>query len=338
MKYITFAVPCYNSEDYLDRCVSTLVKGGQDVEIILINDGSTDSTPQMIDAYQKNYPTLIKTVHQENKGHGGAVNAGIKHATGNFFKVVDSDDWVDEKALGALIDYCKECVAKEQLIDLIVCNYVYDHLSIGKRKTVHYRNVLPTKAPFGWEDVGSFFPSQYLVMHALVFNTQTLIKSGVQLPHHMFYVDNIFASKPLIAVQSMRYLDINLYHYFLGREDQSVNEKVMCERIDQQIAVTKMVAESTNLEQEAPESLRSYLVRNTSIMMAISSIHLLLIGTEEAKEKRTELWHYVQQQNPELYKKLRFETMSALTYLPGKAGDLATLTGYRAAKKLYKFQ
>jgi len=337
MKCLTFAVPCYNSQDYLDRCVSTLLAGGEDVEIILVNDGSSDDTARIIDEYELAYPSMIRAIHQLNKGHGGAVNTGLAHAKGTYFKVVDSDDWVDTKALGELIACCKQETASGRPTDLIIGNYVYDHLHEGKQRPVHYRNVFPRNKVFGWNDIKSFAPSQYMVMHSLMFNTKTLRESGIELPQHMFYVDNIFACKPLGSVNTMRYLDINLYHYFIGREDQSVNENVMCERIDQQIAVTKLVAECID-EESSNEKLKSYLIRNTSIMMAISSIHLLLIGTEEAKQKRDDLWHYIEGLNPTLYKKLRYQTLSGFTYLPGKAGDLATVAGYKAAKKIYKFQ
>ena len=96
MKLLTIAVPCYNSEAYMRKCIESLLVGGEDVEILIVDDGSTkDRTPQIADEYAEKYPTIVRTIHQENKGHGGAVNTGIANATGLYFKVVDSDDWVD---------------------------------------------------------------------------------------------------------------------------------------------------------------------------------------------------------------------------------------------------
>ena len=76
---------------------------------------------------------------------------------------------------------------------------------------------------------------QYLIMHALMFRTDVLRASGVKLPEHTFYVDNLFSYQPLPFAERIYYMDIDLYHYYLGRDDQSVNEKVLMKRIDQQI-------------------------------------------------------------------------------------------------------
>ena len=99
MKYISFAIPCYNSAAYMDRAVESILKGGEDVEILIVDDGSKDDTLKIARDYEEKYPTIVKAIHQENKGHGGAVNTGLAHATGLYFKVVDSDDWLNEEAL-----------------------------------------------------------------------------------------------------------------------------------------------------------------------------------------------------------------------------------------------
>ena len=93
MKLLSVAIPCYNSESYMEHCIQTLLTGGEEVEIIIVDDGSTkDRTPEIADEYARKYPTICKAIHQENGGHGQAVNTGLKNATGIFFKVVDSDD------------------------------------------------------------------------------------------------------------------------------------------------------------------------------------------------------------------------------------------------------
>ena len=94
MKLLTFTVPCYNSQDYMRRCVDSLLIGGEDVEIIIVDDGSSDDTGAIADAYAEKYPSIVRAIHQENGGHGAGLNAGLNHATGLYFKVVDSDDWV----------------------------------------------------------------------------------------------------------------------------------------------------------------------------------------------------------------------------------------------------
>lgn len=346
MKYITFAVPCYNSESYMRRCVDSLLSGGRDVEIILINDGSTDRTAEIADEYQLKYPDIVRAVHKENGGHGSGVNKGLELAQGIYYKVVDSDDWLDKdaylKLLRRIKDFCingrkaPEC----DMPDLFVCNYVYDHLDEGTSRVMDYRNIFPEEKMCTWKDIGRFKPSQYLIMHSLMFRAEVLRKSGVKLPEHTFYVDNLFSYQPLPYVESIYYMDLDLYHYYLGREDQSVNEKVLMKRIDQQIRVTELVAKSVDLRlvKEKYPKLASYMTRNISIMLSISSVHLLLIRTAEAEQKRRDMWDSIKAYNTALYYRLRYSTLSGLTYLPGKLGGKLTVGGYRFARKIYQFQ
>lgn len=341
MKYITFTVPCYNSQDYMQRCIDSLLLGGEDVEILIIDDGSMDATREIADAYERMHPGIVKAVHQENGGHGAGVNKGLELAEGLYFKVVDSDDWLDGDAYQCLLKNVKKLCGRGQSIpDLLICNYVYDHLEEGTSHTINYRNVFPVEKECTWEEMKRFSLSQYLIMHALVYRTEILRESGVRLPRHTFYVDNLFVYQPLPYVKKLYYIDVDLYHYYLGREDQSVNEKVLMQRIDQQIRVTKLVAGCVDLqmvEKQHPK-LAVYMRRNISIMMAISSIHLLLIRTEEAEQKRKKLWEGIRSENRKLYYQLKYRTISGLTDLPGRVGGMLTIGGYRMAKKVYRFQ
>lgn len=344
-KYITFAVPCYNSQDYMERCIESLLPGGEDVEIIVIDDGSKDSSGEIADYYERLYPGIVRAVHKQNGGHGSGVNKGLELAKGMFYKVVDSDDWIDENAYGKLLNcmkrlYTVDGESADTMPDLFVFNYVYNHLDEGVSRAMHYRNVFPIEEMCGWNDIGRFHPSQYLIMHALMFRTEILRSAEVVLPEHTFYVDNIFAYQPLPHVRNIYYMDIDLYHYYIGRADQSVNEKVLMSRIDQQIKVTEIVSKCVDLNEVRAlyPKLAEYMCRNISIMMAISSIHLLLIGSKEAYRKRRQLWNNVKEENARLYFRLKYTTLSGFTYLPGKLGGMLTMGGYRAARKIYRFQ
>lgn len=346
MKLLTITVPCFNSESYLKRCLDSLVMGGRDVEIIVVNDGSTDRTGEIAESYAKRFPDLVTAVHKENGGHGSGVNTGLRLASGKYFKVVDSDDWLEEDAYRELLKQIKiwaESESSGQMCtspDLVICNYTYNHLDEGTEKTMRYRNVFPERQVCSWDEIRAFRPSQYLIMHALVYRTEVLKKSGVVLPEHTFYVDNIFAYYPLPYVETLYYMDTNLYQYYLGREDQSVNEKVLMKRIEQQIKVTKIIADCVDLKEVKRKSpkLANYMCKNVSIMMAISSIHLLLSGEEKAKIRHREIWADMKHKNPGLYYRLRYTTLSGLTNLPGRLGKRAAVDGYRIAKKIYKFQ
>ncbi len=340
MKLITFTVPCYNSESYMEKCICSLLKAGDDAEIILVNDGSTDNTSEIAHKYESEYPDIVRVVDKENGGHGSGVNAGLKLAKGQYFKVVDSDDWLDEKALNHLMRELR-CWNKQGItLDLVVCNYIYDHThEPEKNHTMRYDNVFKPGVLTTWDDMGVFNPSQYLIMHALYFRTEILRRSGVELPEHTFYVDNIFACQPLHLVKQICYLDIDLYHYFIGRDDQSVNESVHIKRIDQQIFVTEYILHCVDMKacRAVSKKLEHYQLRFLSIMMTICSVYLLKIGTPEALEKRRKLWDKIKDHDPSIYRYLRCCTLSGLTMMPGKLGRKVVMEGYDIAQKFVSF-
>ena len=143
MKHLTITVPCFNSEDYLERCLDSLVIGGENVEIIIVNDGSTDRTGDIAEQYARQYPGIVTVVHKENGGHGSGVNRGLALATGMYFKVVDSDDWLEEDAYRALLKKIAGWCDAGFGPDLLVCDYTYNHLDEGTKKTIHFKNVFP---------------------------------------------------------------------------------------------------------------------------------------------------------------------------------------------------
>ena len=238
MKILSFAIPCYNSADYMEKCIKSVLTGGEDVEVIIVDDGSMkDNTFEIAKKYEAKYPTIVKAIHQENGGHGEAVNTGLRNATGKYFKVVDSDDWVDQKSYKKMLSVLKS-FNEDSEPDMVIANYVYEKVGAKRKKVIQYDNVFPEEQIFGWNDIGKFKIDQYILMHSVVYRTQLLKNCGLKLPKHTFYVDNIFVFEPLPMVKKMYYVNTNFYRYFIGRDDQSVNETVMISRIDQQISVT----------------------------------------------------------------------------------------------------
>ena len=338
-KLITFAVPCYNSAAYMRHCIETLLSAGEQAEIILVDDGSTkDDTPAICDEYAAKYPTIVKAIHQENGGHGEGVNQGIRNATGLYYKVVDSDDWLDEAALRTVLAKLNTLTARGTAPDLMICNYVYEHVGDNTSHTVRYTNVFPQNRLFNWTHVGHFRPDQNLLMHSVMYRTQVLRDCGMVLPKHTFYVDNIFVYQPLPFVKSMYYMDLDLYRYFIGRADQSVNESVMVKRVDQQLRVTRHMIDCQDLDAlKGQKKLRSYMLHYLSMMMAISDIFLLLDGSAAAKQKENELWAYLKAHTSAgVYRSIRYG-FGGVTNLKIPKGDKLVLGGYRLAQKIFKF-
>jgi len=337
MKLLTAAVPCYNSAAYMRRAIDSLLSGGDCMEIIIVNDGSTDDTEKIALEYQEKYPDIVRVISQENGGHGEAVNTGLANATGLYFKVLDSDDWVNEEALKQVLDTLSELIADGNSPDLFITNYVYEKVGAKRKKIINYNWALPKKQIFTWDDIMHFRQSQNILMHSTIYRTKLLKECGLKLPKHTFYVDNIFVYQPLPYVKTMYYLDVNLYRYFIGREDQSVNEKIMIKRIDQQLKVTKIMIESHNLMQIKSKKLRNYMIKYLSMMMAICSVFLIKEGSNESLAKKEALWEYLKNYDKWLYKKIKSQILGRSMNLPGRFGQRVVEVGYSIARKIYGF-
>ena len=338
-KLIPFAVPCYNSAAYMRKCIESLLPGGEDVEILVVNDGSVDETSAIAREYAEKYPGIVRVIDQENGGHGEGVNCGLRNARGIYYKVVDSDDWLDVPSLQKALAKLRQFVRDEKLVDMMVCNYVYEHVEDNTSRVMHYRNVFPTNRVFQWEHIGRFRPSQYLLMHSVIYRTQLLRDCGLELPKHTFYVDNIFVYEPLPLVKNIYYMDVDLYRYFIGRADQSVNESVMIGRVDQQLRVNYHMIDCWNLREVMNKSqkLGKYMFNYLAMMMAISSIFLTMEGSPESLGKKTQLWEYLRTVDEKLYHRMKYFSVPAATNLPNAPGRKVSVGLYRVARRIYKF-
>lgn len=337
MKLLSIAIPCYNSEAYMRKAIECLLPGGEDVEIIIVDDGSKDGTARIADEYEATYPTIVKAIHQENGGHGEAVNAGLRAATGIFFKVLDSDDWFQEEAYLKVLGKLHDIVGGQKALDLLICNFVYEKEDKKRKKVMTYRSALPQDTIFTWNDIKFFKPGQYILMHSVIYRTQLLRECGLELPKHTFYVDNIFVFQPLPYVKTMYYMDVNLYRYYIGRADQSVNEQIMIKRIDQQLLVNKLMidymAETKNLHVKQHKYMLNYL----DIIMTVSSILLIKEGTDEALLKKKMLWKYLKEKDSRDYFRLRFGLLGTSMNIPGRGGRKISVAEYKIARRFVGF-
>ena len=310
------------------------------MEILIIDDGSTDETARIADEYEAAYPSIVRAIHKENGGHGSAVNTGIENAQGLYFKVVDSDDWVKEEAYERILDALKGLTGGEKVLDMLISNFVYEKLGQERHKVMRYKHALPVERLFGWDEVRHFHKGQYILMHSVIFRTRLLRECGLKLPEHTYYVDNLYVFEPLPYVKNMYYLDVNFYRYYIGREGQSVNEDIMIGRIDQQITVNKLMIDymTDNKSLIAPvKKMNHYMTSYLDIITTVSSILLIRSGTKENLAKKKELWNYLKKKDWILYRKLRYGLLGQCTNLPGRSGRKISVEGYKICRRFFNF-
>ncbi len=341
-KTITFGIPCYNSAVYMDHCISSIVEGSgcaDDVQVVIVDDGSTkDNTLQKAYEWRDRYPDIVDVVHQQNGGHGKAVMCAIEHAKGEYFKVVDSDDWVNEEALNEFLNKLRDFVSFQVHVDLVVTDYVFEHAEDGKQHTTDYSFALPKGKVIGWNQIGHFNMSQYILMHALCYRTEVLRTCGLDLPAHTFYVDNIYAYVPLPYCKTLYYLDVDLYRYFIGRDDQSVNLDKQVERIDQQIKVTRIMMRAYHLYDDVSEKrLRRYMIGHFTLMMSVCSILSKMSKAPDSRKNLDDFWHELMHYDYRMYNRARHGIVGTFTNFRGPVGERVTIGIYHGAQKIFKF-
>lgn len=336
MKLLTVAIPCYNSQEYMEKSIRSALNGGDRVEVIVVDDGSTDDTLKIANKYQEKFPNIVKVIHQENGGHGEAVNTGIKNATGLYFKVLDSDDCLGKKALAKVLDLLEDMVSKDAGLDMLISNFMYDKQGVKHKKIMKYKRAMPVGKMFGWNEL-HFGTTQYLLMHSVIYRTKVLRECGMVLPKHTFYVDNIYVFQPLPYVKNIYYLDVCLYKYFIGRDDQSVNESIMIKRLDQQYRVTRLMLDIYNKSNIDNQNTDDAMVHYFDMMMCVSSILSILEGSKQRLEDKEKLWDDLKESNIELYKKVRKSILGRTMNLPGKIGRKCSVIGYSITQKFFGF-
>ena len=310
MKLISFTVPCYNSEDYVRNCVDSLLVGGDDVEIIIVNDGSTDNTATIAEEYASKYPNIVRVCHKPNGGHGSGLNKGIELATGLYFKVVDSDDYLQKDALLELISTIKKHVANNEEADLYITNFVYDKQYDHTQYVSDYKKNFPIRTFFEWKDAKPLKFWKMLLMHSLLYKTEKLRESHIVLPEHTFYVDNIYAYIPLPYMKKLYYLDVDLYMYFIGRPDQSVTIDNVVKRYDQQIRVMNIMLEAYTYD-EIKNMDKAFRKNMLHILYAIMNNTIFFTTAKDSPERRRlyyDMWNRLKIRDKKMYRYLRHHT------------------------------
>jgi len=335
MKLLSIAIPSYNSEEYLEKCVESALPGGERVEIIIVDDGSTDRTAEIADDYAAKYPGIVKAVHQENGGHGAAINAGIDVATGVYFKVLDSDDVLSDDFC-PFLDELEKCES-EGGADAVFTNYYYVHSDGKGDRSIDFSNAFPQNRIFTWEETKRFRISQILMTHATTFRTEILKTSKVKLPKKIFYEDNYYVYGNLKDVERMYYCKMDLYLYSIGRCGQSVQEDVMVRRYKHQIRVTELMFRSFKLSEIESKKKRNYCKHEMFIMFSIALIFARKHGSAESEEEIKKMWAACKEYDSETEHYFHKRTGLALLTIPGRGGRALALMFYDISHMIVRF-
>ncbi len=228
-KILSIVVPTYNIQDYIKKCLSSFLNDDLllIIEVIVVNDGSTDLSSTIAKEFSNKYPQSFMVIDKENGGHGSTINAAVKIANGDFFMVVDGDDWVDNNALLNVIKKLQD----NKDIDAIFFNYV-DEIKYKNKQRRHNLKKIFGKEGIVKLDNAKIKVTNRIVMANTIYKTANLKSINLSLDEKIFYVDVEYLAYPLPTIKKAIYVNEYVYHYLIGRPSQSMNINIALKHLD----------------------------------------------------------------------------------------------------------
>lgn len=301
MKVLTFVIPAYNSEAFLHKCISSMLHPAclNKMEIIVVNDGSTDTTAQIAEDFCLRYPDTVRLISQKNQGHGGALNAGCAAAQGRYLKVVDADDWVQTESLPVFLQALDGCNADVVLTHFRTIDIGTGEIcSLKSQPEVFGQSCSLTQLMAQWR---SFY--QVMTIHGITYRTSFYHQHGIHLSEHVFYEDYEFVTFPCCHAQTIMPLDLFVYDYRIGDVQQSVSDSNKLKRIGHLETVLDHMIQENSILSAISQSTRDYItVKTQELLLSYLTTALLICPDKKAgRANARDRMNVMQTSFPEVY-------------------------------------
>lgn len=325
-KILSIIIPSYNARKFLDKGIPTFLDPAviDSLDVIIVNDGSTDDTAAIAEKYCRMFPNSIRLISQPNKGHGGALNTGCAAAVGKYLRVVDADDWVETQNLAPFVEFLRKCESDVVLTD-------YDTVDISNWE------IKPRRMPP--ESIGKDFTleelmkdrvnnEQILSLHGITYRTDFYQGCSIQLSEHVFYEDVEYATIPCCFAQTLTPAGVLIYHYRIGDVEQSVSDVNQLKRIHHvETVLERMIREFHRIKETMdPGQYRFYCIKTRSLLLRyLTTVLLLEPDQKKGREKAANMMQHFLEQMPLVHKMVHqkyilLQTMNAL-HIPKRKWD-----------------
>lgn len=298
-KILSISVAAYNLGEMIEDNLKSFCDDRyiDDIEILVVDDGSTDDTPKRVEKYAKKYPNSIRLIKQKNAGPGSTVNTGIKNATGKYFRMVDGDDWVNKDDFAQLVEHLKTVEA-----DAVFTNYVPYH-NVKKELLAP---VVISDMPVG--EVFKFNDYQYsynppIRMHHSIFRTD-IMKKHVKLDNG-FYTDSQYMFYPTPYIKTAVYYDLDIYVYRVAMAGQSTSpEKMRRNRANHRFILDQDLAFYKKVVDKLEPGVRRYLALQMTGLV-INHFDIIVLINDKNMAKDIKALFEEMKQYPDIYECLR---------------------------------
>jgi len=303
MKTLSVVIPVYNTEKYIKRCMDSILLKEilNDIEVILVNDGSKDNSLNIIKEYGEKYPESVIVVDKENGGHGSTINAGLKIATGKYFRVIDSDDWVNSRDFAKFVQKLRN-----EDVDVVITNYKKETVSNGLSESIKWKRLRKDRVyNFDTFDL-SLLDGEYFVMANTTYKTKILRDSKLNLLEKTFYVDMQYNIMPILYVKNFKFMNFNIYRYFIGRPDQSMNlQNFVRNRANHEVVMKYLIEYYTKNLSRFSENKKAYIKQILFYMLTTHYYIYCVYSKKNKKQIYKEIKNfdnYLKETNKDLYK------------------------------------
>lgn len=300
-KVLTVAVPAYNSERYLEKCLDSLCQHAflNKIEVIVVNDGSTDNTSEIAHRYELRYPNSVRVIDKENGGHGSGINIAVGQARGKYFQAVDADDWVISANMPKLLEALEHSQA-----DVVLCHFHMVDMHSGKKQAFRTEDI-PLGTVYSFSDFMEYPQNARTCcfFHGLIYRTEFYRSTGIRLSEKIFYEDQEYATLPAYYAQTILPLDLFIYQYMVGNSAQSISNENQVRNMAQIEAVFWNICRFYCSHRGMPESKRQYFLFKLSTLLLSYYVAGLLKDKDRARGRfrAVRMRKAVEKECPELY-------------------------------------
>lgn len=300
-KILSITIPVYNTEKYLRRCLDSILLEDilNKIEVILVNDGSKDNSLEILKEYQRKFPESIIVVDKENGGHGSTINKGLEIASGKYFKVIDSDDWVSSFGFETFVNDLERLN-----VDLVVTNYRKEHVYNGNSEFSKYAKLKANKIYYFDDFDLKILKGEYFVMATSTYRTEMLKDNQIRLFEKTFYVDMQYNIQAIEHVDSFVYLDLDIYRYFIGRKEQSMNMNNFVKNKEHHDKVIRKLIDYYVENKESYSKNRNEYIQMILVYMLYTHYSIYCIYDKDKRNARKEIIsfnNYLKSKSPELF-------------------------------------
>lgn len=280
MKTLSVIIPSYNMEDYLPYCLDSILLESvmPKLEVIVVNDGSNDSTSQIAHEYETRFPDTVSVIDKANGNYGSCINVGLEASSGKYIKILDADDSFNSDNLQAFVDFIET-----QDADLILSDYYIVDASRLVTDTISFS--IEPYVISKIDDVCVNDDFKAMRMHAVTYKRSNLIKMGYHQEEGISYTDQQWIFSPMTSVESVAYFAKGVYEYMLGREGQTMSPSVMRKNISQLMRCLELlVVDFEKYRNDVSPEMKGYLVAR--LVPQVKGIYLSLFEDFSIENKK----------------------------------------------------